>query len=76
MMLWQKLLSLSDGCMRDALSILDQLSKISEEINIDVLKQNYGTITNDDIEELYVAILHNNLDDLLTKLSDIKKMWY
>lgn len=64
---------LSDGCMRDALSILDQLSKISEEINIDVLKQNYGTITNDDIEKLYVAILHNNLDDLLTKLSDIKK---
>ena len=59
--------------MRDALSILDQLSKISEEINIDVLKQNYGTITDDDIEELYVSILHNNLDNLLTKLSDIKK---
>ena len=64
---------LSDGCMRDALSILDQLSKISENITIDVLKQNYGTVTDEDIEKIYVSILHNDMDELLKELNDIKK---
>ena len=63
---------LSDGCMRDALSILDQLSKISDEITIDIIKENYGTITDDDIENIYVSILHNDLDNLLLKLNEIK----
>ena len=63
---------LSDGCMRDALSILDQLSKISDEITIDIIKENYGTITDDDIEKIYVSILHNDLDSLLLKLNEIK----
>jgi len=64
---------LSEGCMRDALSILDQLSKISDDINMDVLKSNYGTITNDDIEELYVDILHNDIDALVEKIKSIKE---
>ena len=63
---------LSDGCMRDALSILDQLSKISDEITIDIIKENYGTITDADIEKIYVSILHNDLDNLLLKLNEIK----
>ena len=63
---------LSDGCMRDALSILDQLSKISDEITIDIIKENYGTITDEDIEKIYVSILHNDLDSLLIKLNEIK----
>lgn len=64
---------LSDGCMRDALSILDQLSKISDEINIEVIKENYGTVTNEELEELYISILHNDLNNLLEILNKIKK---
>lgn len=64
---------LSDGCMRDALSILDQLSKVSDEINIEVVKNNYGTVTSEDIDILYSAILKNDIDLLVSTLSLIKE---
>lgn len=64
---------LSDGCLRDALSILDQLSKLSEKITFDVVRDNYGTIDNNDIDRIYTAILHNNIDDLVTIINSIKQ---
>lgn len=64
---------LADGCMRDALSILDQLSKMCEKITVEVIKENYGTITDEEIDNIYISILHNNLDDLLNNLSNVKK---
>lgn len=64
---------LSDGCMRDALSILDQLSKVSDEINIGVLKDNYGLITNDEIEALYTYILKNDLSSMMTSIESMKE---
>ena len=64
---------LSDGCMRDALSILDQLSKVSDEINMDILKQNYGTVTDEDINQIYIDILHNDLDLLIEHLNNVKE---
>ena len=63
---------LSDGGMRDALSILDQLSKASDKIDIDVIKNNYGTVTVDEINELYNNILHNDIDTLVNSLKNIK----
>ena len=63
---------LSDGGMRDALSILDQLSKASDKIDIDVIKNNYGTVTVDEINELYNNILHNDIDTLVNSLNNIK----
>lgn len=64
---------LSDGCMRDALSILDQLSKVADEINIDVIKNNYGTVSADDIDKLYSYILHNDIDGLIDIINTIKE---
>ena len=64
---------LSDGCMRDALSILDQLSKVSDEINMEVLKQNYGTVTDEEIDALYVDIIKNDLDKLINDINAIKE---
>ncbi|MDE5631182.1 MAG: DNA polymerase III subunit gamma/tau, partial [Bacilli bacterium] len=64
---------LSDGCMRDALSILDQLSKVADKITLEVLKSNYGTVTGDDIDTLYKSILKNNLDDLVSIIARIKE---
>jgi DNA polymerase-3 subunit gamma/tau len=63
---------LSDGCMRDALSILDQLSKVSDVINMDIIKSNYGTVTKDEVDAIYTSILKNNIDDLVKLLDDIK----
>lgn len=64
---------MSDGCMRDALSILDQLSKVSDKISIEIIKSNYGTITNEDIDNLYLAIIHNDIDMLINNINTIKE---
>ena len=64
--------NISDGCMRDALSVLDQLSKAADVVTVDILKQNYGTVTDYDIDIIYTAILHNDLDTLIDKISEIK----
>lgn len=64
---------LSDGCMRDALSILDQLSKVADHITMGNLSLNYGTITAEDINTLYTAILKNDLNTLVEKLHKIKE---
>ncbi len=64
---------LSDGCMRDALSILDQLSKVSDDINMDILKQNYGTVTKNDVDKIYSDILKNDLDSLVNDINTIKE---
>lgn len=63
---------LSEGCMRDALSILDQLSKVSDEITIEVIRCNYGTVTNEEIDSLYSSIIHNDIDSLVTNIHLIK----
>lgn len=63
---------LSDGCMRDALSILDQLSKVSDNITLDVIRCNYGTVTSEEIDNLYSAIIHNDIDSLVTNIQLIK----
>lgn len=64
---------MSDGCMRDALSVLDQLSKVSNIISLDVIKSNYGTITIEDIDNLYLSIVHNDIDMLIENINKIKE---
>lgn len=64
---------LSEGCMRDALSILDQLSKVADKITIDVLKTNYGTVSESEIDNLYSNIIYNDIDSLIESLKNIKQ---
>lgn len=64
---------LSDGCMRDALSILDQLSKVSDNINIDIIKNNFGTVTAAELDLLYSFIIKNDIDGLVSSLRNIKE---
>lgn len=64
---------LSDGCMRDALSILDQLSKVSNKINLEVLKSNYGTVSSKELDLIYTYIIKNDIDGLVTAIRAIKE---
>lgn len=64
---------LSDGCMRDALSILDQLSKVSDHIDVDVIKSHYGTVTSDELDMLYTFIIKNDIDGLINILHSVKE---
>jgi len=47
---------LSEGGMRDALSLLDQLSSTSEEITVDKILSHYGSISSKFIKDLIVKL--------------------
>ena len=64
---------LSDGCLRDALSILDQLSKVSDKVDMEVIKSNFGTVTSAELDVLYTFIIKNDLDGVVSILRSIKE---
>ncbi len=63
---------LSDGCMRDALSILDQISKVSDDVTLDIVEKNYGTVSDEDINNIYLSIIKNNIEELINIINKIK----
>lgn len=62
---------LSEGGMRDALSILDQLSSDKEEITVDLIINNFGSVPNIVINNIIESLDNNNLELLK---ENIKKM--
>ena len=52
---------LADGGMRDALSLLDQLSKENEEITKDLIQQTFGILTENEVEEIFDYISKNDI---------------
>lgn len=64
----------ADGAMRDALSLLDQLSVFSEEskaITEDKVLEIIGAIPSEDLEKLANGILSRNPNELISKLDDL-----
>ena len=58
----QEVANLADGGLRDALSILDQLSKNEEKITTDLVVREIGSISNQKIMDLIKAIANNNIE--------------
>lgn len=65
---------LSDGGLRDALSILDQLSKNASKITMDIITNEIGTISNQKIEEFIVAIDQNDIDQVENQIEELKNI--
>lgn len=63
---------ISEGGMRDALSLLDQLSSSSKNITIDDVLANYGSISTIFIKNVFSNILENKLDDLTKQFEQLK----
>ena len=65
---------LSDGGMRDSVSLLDQLTAYTtEKITVNDVNDVYGTITEQEISELLTLIFNNklgNVFDLITKYDE------
>lgn len=64
----------ADGAMRDALSLLDQLSVFSEKTNTiteDKVLEIIGAIPSEDLEKLASNILARNPNELISKLDDL-----
>lgn len=62
---------LSNGCLRDALSYLDKISKFDTEITLDLIEQNFGVLNTHKLENLYNAIESRNVNDVNNLLNDI-----
>lgn len=62
---------LSNGCLRDALSYLDKISKFDTEITLDLIESNFGVLNTKKLESLYNAIKLGNTNDVNKLLDDI-----
>ena len=56
--------SLADGGMRDALSLLDQLSKEEKEITVDLIKESFGVLTENEVEEIFNCLSKGDIKKL------------
>ena len=62
---------LSDGGMRDSLSLLDQLTAYTnEKITVNDVNDVYGTITIEEIYQLVVKILDKNINQVFDSISE------
>ena len=64
---------ISDGGMRDALSILDQLSSTSEKITINDVIEHFGSVSKKQVDDLYNLILENNVDNFDNMMKKFKE---
>ncbi|MBR4230784.1 MAG: DNA polymerase III subunit gamma/tau [Bacilli bacterium] len=65
--------SFADGGMRDALSILDQLSKTNEKITQDVVLNSIGVISNKKIKELIDAYSNNDINAIEEFIASLRE---
>ena len=65
---------ISDGGMRDALSILDQLSGSQNKITINDVISHFGSVSQKQINDLYTYILNNNVDNYLDMMQKFKNL--
>ncbi len=64
---------LADGGMRDALSLLDQLSKSKDKITLEFIEEQFKTISQKTINELFDYLENNDITRMLKLLDDLKK---
>ena len=63
---------LSEGGMRDALSLLDQLSKSNQKITLELIEKQIKTISQKNIDELLTSIEDNNVEKCLNLINEYR----
>lgn len=63
---------LSEGCARDSLSILDQLSKSKEKITQETVLKEYNIISNKTIDELLRSTLNSDCQNIINTITDFE----
>lgn len=64
--------NLSDGGLRDALSILDQLITLNKPITVDLLNEQFGIVSESVVSNIVDAIVDNDIETI-TKIFDSLK---
>jgi len=63
---------LSEGGMRDALSLLDQLSKTNQKITLELVEKQIKTVSNKSLNDIFSTIEDNNIDNFLNIIEDFR----
>lgn len=63
---------IAEGGMRDALSILDQLSKENDSITLNKVEEQMRSISTNNIKKLIDAIENNDIDEILNFMNMLK----
>ncbi len=66
------LATMSDGCLRDCLSYLDQLSKITNNITVEIINETFGLVSNQYIDKIIKAIYENDIEEFLKIFQEIQ----
>lgn len=66
----EEIYSLSDGCLRDALSILDQISKSKKKITVDTILEEYNIISNNTVDNLIENTFNGSIEEVIETLND------
>jgi len=67
----QEIVKLSSGCLRDALSYLDQISKYNCKVDVNLIENNFGVLSKTKLKDLYNFILDNKKDNIMNILDSI-----
>jgi len=65
---------ISDGGMRDALSILDQLSSNNTNITLNEVIAHFGSVSKKQINDLFNNIINNNVNNFVEMMKNFKKL--
>ncbi len=65
---------LSDGGMRDALSILDQVQQENKIVDLDTIQKIYGIVPNKLIENLIEKFDEKNIDEIIKCINDFQNL--
>ena len=66
-----EIVKLSNGCLRDALSFLDQVSKHDGKIDVELIENNFGVLSISKLNDLYNYIYNNDKLKINLKLDEI-----
>lgn len=69
-----EVIKLSNGCLRDALSYLDKVSKFGDKITIDLVQNNFGSISVSTLDNLYKSIVDNEREDISNIIDSIANL--
>jgi len=66
----EEIYDLSEGCLRDALGILDQTSKNKEKITLNTILKEYNIISNNKVQELLDYTFHNDVRSIISTIDE------
>jgi len=69
----QEIAKLAEGGARDALSFLDQLSKLDTKIDLELIANVFGVLTTKDVEGLLSVLNTGNVAEFIRILDDLQK---